>query len=686
MLLDFSYNNINILFEVTDKNDLYLLNFSTHKPICEPEDKNKRFFPATEIQITGKNPDDHHGAKHTGTYGSTSLKYQSHRFYNTDSGKKLEITVADGEIEAVLNYELYKGLSAARSYVEITNISNENVGIEYLSSFTLTGIDSGSEGDVNDKIKMHIPHNSWVRETAWQEYTLSELGFNKITPFSTKRISVSNTGTWSSKEFLPMGALTDTNSGETYLWQIESNGSWQWEIGDIADNLYLKLSGPTESENHWYKALKPNEKFVSVKAAVAFGNGFDSALENMTGYRRLIAKKIDADKNLPVIFNDYMNCLWAEPTTEKEIPVIDKAAEMGAEYYCMDAGWYADGTWWETVGEWQPCDWRFPNGIKEVFDYIRRKGMIPGIWLEIEVMGVNCPILDKFDDDCFFMRHGKRIIDHGRYQLDFRNEKVVKFATEVVDRVVAEYGVGYIKMDYNIDAGIGTELNSDSAGDGLLQHNRAYLKWIDDISKKYPDLIIENCSSGGMRMDYAMLSHHTIQSVTDQESYKNTAVIAAAAGTAVLPEQGAIWSYPKAEDDENAVAFNMVNAMLTRMHLSGEIYSLDDNKLELVKSGVEAYKNLRGDIKSFVPFYPIGLPSYSDGWICVGYKADSDYDYIAVWRRDAEDSSIKIPIENAKGVEVVYPNLKGISVNCDRLGIEVKLDSKYSAVVCKIKK
>ena len=89
--------------------------------------------------------------------------------------------------------------------------------------------------------------------------------------------------------------------------------------------------------------------------------------------------------------------------------LIDRAAELGCEYYCMDAGWYADGTWWETVGEWKEEKKRFPNGIKKVFDYIKSKGMHPGIWLEIEVIGINCPILNEFNDDCFFVRHGKRV-------------------------------------------------------------------------------------------------------------------------------------------------------------------------------------------------------------------------------------------------------------------------------------
>lgn len=67
---------------------------------------------------------------------------------------------------------------------------------------------------------------------------------------------------------------------------------------------------------------------------------------------------------------------------------------------------------------------------------------------------------------------------------------------EVIDRVVNEYGVGYIKMDYNIEPGIGTELGAESVGQGMLAHEKAYLAWLDDVFARYPDLVIENCSSG----------------------------------------------------------------------------------------------------------------------------------------------------------------------------------------------
>ena len=497
---------------------------------------------------------------------------------------------------------------------------------------------------------------------------------------TTKRISVSNTGSCSSKEYLPMAAAVSDNG--TLMWQIENNGSWQWEIGDIDNMLYLKMSGPNEQDNSWYKELLPGESFESVKACISVGDSIDTALGAMTQYRRKIFNNNEPNKKLPVIFNDYMHCLWADPTEEKMLPLIDRAAELGCEYYCMDAGWYADGTWWETVGEWKEEKKRFPNGIKKVFDYIKSKGMHPGIWLEIEVIGINCPILNEFNDDCFFVRHGKRVVNRGRYHLDFRNEKVRRFASDVVARVVEEYGAEYIKFDYNITPGVGTEVDADSFGDGLLEHNRAYLDWIRELKEKYPDLILENCSSGGLRMDYAMLGEHHIQSVTDQEEFEKTAHIAAAVPTAVLPEQAGIWAYPLAKSSDDDVSVNITNGLLQRLYLSGQILDLDENGLRLVKEGIDLYKSIRNEIPDSIPFYPMGIPNHNDKVICLGFKYNM-CKRIALWCFDDAEREITVPIEynNAK---IIYPSDTKITISYENNGLNVKIPAECTSVIIEL--
>ena len=671
--MDFSGAKFPLAFAVDEQGRVMLSRLGAE----DPRPKRAKWCPLVQVQISGENPDDHHGAKHTGTWGAKTLRYVSHKVDDTKNGQRIAFLLTNDRIEVTVFYQLYHDISALRTWTVVKNISAEPVGLEYLSSFAFTGVDAGVL-PANEKMTVYIPHNAWVREVDWRSYTLSQLGLEHISQFATNRIAVSNSGTWSSKEKLPMGALHNAETNSTLLWQIEHNGSWHWEIGDIDDMLYLQLSGPTEQENHWYKELGTGESFESVKVALTLGESFEEALAQMTAYRRTLFRDNAQNAALPVIFNDYMNCLWADPTEEKELPLIDRAAKAGAEYYCMDAGWYANGTWWETVGEWQPYEGRFPNGIKRVFDRIREKGMVPGIWLEIEVMGIGCPLAKEWEDECFFLRHGKRVIDHGRYQLDFRHPKVRAHATAVVDRVVQEYGVGYIKMDYNIEAGIGTDVNADSYGDGLLAHNRAYLSWLDEILAKYPDLVWENCSSGGMRMDYALLERAHVQSVTDQTNYKKMAPIAAAAPTAVLPEQSAIWTYPKADADADAAAFNMVNAMLQRIHLSGALLDLTDEAFAAVCEGVAVYKELRKEIPGATPIYPLGLPDYNADWLCLGLKG-KDRTLLAVWRRGGEQSETVLPLKGTP--KVLYPsNTKGSATSVGE-GVCVTLPAQYSAMI-----
>ena len=683
-MLDFSQNGINLIIDVKEDKSVVFLEFSKNAPKNTAKKSGPHFSPV-QLQLTGVNNCDHSFGKHNGTSGSRDLKYVSHKYFENKEGNKLEMLLSDGKINVTLHYQFYNGIACVRAWTSVENISDESVGLEYVSSFVYNGFDGGDK-PLDEKIRVMIAHNAWCKEANWKTHTLSDLGYERCGAISWKKISVSNSGTWSAKDFLPMGAVLNTQTENTFLWQIENNGSWQWEISDAANMMYFCLSGPTEQENQWHKELGKGECFESVKVCVSLGEDFDKALEELTKYRRKIINKSETDKKLPVIFNDYMNCLMAEPTEENELPIIDLAAEMGAEYYCMDAGWYADGAWWDSVGEWQESKKRFPNGLKKIFDYIREKGMIPGIWLEIEVMGINCPLVKEFDDDCFFMRHGRRVIDSGRYQLDFRSPKVREHATRTLDRVVKDYGVQYIKNDYNIEAGLGTQVDSDSVGDGLLGHNRAYRAWIEEMKLRHPSLVWENCASGGMRMDYCQLSIADVQSTSDQQDYKITSHVAAAAATAVLPEQAAVWAYPIIADDENAFVVNMVNALPLRIHLSGEIFGWQDDKKALVKEAIDCYKATRDGISEAIPFYPLGVPQYSDKNFCSAYRIGNDI-RLAVWRLGSDLSELDIPIENAKNMsaKVLYPSNTKATVKMTDSGIKVTLPEDNSAVYIELK-
>lgn len=663
-------NGIYMILEITKEEQVKLLHFSA-VPFNETDIVSERIhneaFNLVELNLSGMDkPYERHGNKYIVTAPGYRMKYNGLKDERNELGRKIEITTYDeaSEVYVTTHMQFYNQISIVRFWNEVTNKGKNPQTLEYISSFNYTGIEKEGLLPRDEKIRIHVPHHSWQREMNWQTYTLPEVGLEQVQPTieqrSSNALEVTNVGNWSSKKYLPMGYLENTEVGSSLFWQIEHNGSWHWEIGDQNGHFYLNICGPDELNAHWFKELGMGDTFTSVPVAVGVTNkGFDEAMGELTRYRRVIRRPNKDNEELKIIFNDYMNSLWGDPTTEKEVPLIDAAANAGCEYYCIDAGWYADGNWWDNVGEWQESKQRFPNGLKEVTDYIRKKGMIPGAWLELEVMGINCPKLKELDDTWFFIRHGKRVYDRSRYQLDFRNEKVRNYATEVIDRLINEYGIGYIKMDYNIEPGIGTEYEADSVGDGLLEHQRAYLTWLDCIFEKYPELIIENCSSGGLRMDYAMLARYSIQSTSDQENYLQYATIAANAPTGVTPEQAAIWSYPLEEGDEEEVVFNMVNSLLLRIHQSGHLARLSKERGSLVKEALDYYKTIRQDIKVATPFWPLGLSHFKDEWVCLGMKTEHKL-YIAVWRRQGNKATKEIPliglVNNKVSIKCTYPS------------------------------
>jgi len=687
-------NNINMILEITDENQIKLLHFSA-LPFNEKDVESKTMegsFNLVELNISGLDrPLERHGTKYIVTAPGYRMKYHGHKDYRNNIGRKLEIVTFDEETKIFVtsHIQFFDTISVIRSWSEIINKGKETQTLEYISSFNYTGIEKEGILPRDEKMSLKIPHNSWQREMDWQTYTLEQLGMAQSQPTieqrSSKAIGITNTGNWSTKEYLPMGFLENKETSTNLYWQIEHNGSWHWEISDQTSHLYLALSGPTEIESHWFKNLKPEDSFVSVTVAVGVSCGnFDIAMGELTKYRRAIRRPNKDNESLAIIFNDYMNCLWANPTTEKELPLIDAAYETGCEYFCIDAGWYSPGYWWDNVGEWHESKERFPKGLKEITDYIRSKGLIPGVWLELEVMGIKCTKASQVPEDWFFVRHGKKIYDRSRYQLDFRNPQVSAYANEVIDRLVSEYGVGYIKMDYNIEPGIGTELYADSIGEGLLGHERAYLAWLDNVFIKYPDLIIENCSSGGLRIDYAMLQRCSIQSTSDQDDYKRYATIAANSPSGLTPEQSAIWSYPLKEGDKEEVVFNMVNSMLLRIHQSGHLVYINEERKTLVKEALDYYKSMRHHIKTALPFWPLGLSKFSDTWVSLGLRTQEKL-YVAVWRRNSERDTCVIPIEytaNKKvSVKCAYPSFEECEYtwNAINKSLTVKLPKEFTA-------
>lgn len=639
------------------------------------------------LQCSGENSPDQGMKSGMGQPGAR-LVFAGHREESTARGKRLVCTHTDPTLGLRVEsfYEAFAGLPIIRRHSRVMNQGNSPVGIEFLSSAMLHGLADPLKYE--HELRIHVAVNSWMSEGQWHTLRPSEMGFVENERTSWSEAQAGSIGSWSTERYLPMAMAENTRLGLIWFWQIEHNGSWYWEISNVsardnnADDVYAYLGGPDDLHSAAWKDLKPGETYETVSVAVGcVRGGFSEAIEALTRYRRAVCLRPRNNISAcPVIFNDYMNCLWGDPSEAKELPLITAAAKAGCEYFVIDAGWYADlhEDWSQTIGAWQPSTTRWPHGLKFVLDQIRQAGMIPGLWLEPEVAGAKSLLAQK-PDNWFLMRHGKRVFKNSRLLLDFRNPEVRAYLDQVIARLVNEYGVGYIKMDYNVDSLQGTEINAESFGQGLLEHNRAHLAWLDGILNRYPDLVIENCGSGGGRLDYAMLSRLQLQSMTDQEDYLKLPAILVGASAAVLPEQLAIWSYPLANADADQASFNMVTAMMCRIHQSGHLASLPPKAAAQVAAGIRIYKEfLRKHIPAAVPFYPLGTSDVTNraAPIALGMRSP-EQTLLGVWRIEGP-AITRIPMPGANP-KLVYPSDSGISVTSTGGAVNVEFPRAHMA-------
>jgi alpha-galactosidase len=562
-------------------------------------------------------------------------------------------------LRSTMTFELPQHTAMFRTCVMVENMGDDPITLESVTSWTSEfGAPEGRCADMGAWSVQEARYD-WLGEGRWDVTPVRELLprlSQQLTGHNPRgEHAVISTGTWSTGKSVPLGLVQSQDFAVTWLFQIEHNGAWRWEIGDDTSDGYMALSDPTSVNHGWSKTLAAGESFTTVPASITAGDSFETAYASLVAYRRAMRYQHEDNAKPRVIFNDYMNTINGDPTTDKLLPLITAAAEVGAEIFCIDCGWYDDsGDWWPSVGEWKPSTTRFPNGIGEVLDAIRQSGMVPGLWLEPEVIGVKSPMAQRLPDSAFFQRNGRRVVEQDRYVLDLRDDCARAHLDEVVDRLMDTYGVGYFKFDYNVSPGSGTDYHADSSGDGLLGHNRAYSDWIEGIYQRHPNVILENCSSGGMREDFAQTSRFQVQSTSDQQDFRVYPTIAATAAMMMLPEQAANWAYPSADMRAEEVAFNLNTTMLGRFFLSGYVNRMGGDQRRLCARAITVYKReVQPVIGHSLPFWPLGLPKFDDQIVAYGLKAP-DYSLVSVWARNVG--------ENARTALLGIPQYAGVDV------------------------
>lgn len=607
-----------------------------------------------------------------------------------DDGAKIVIANKDTGINVCQQYEFFENVIRQKNV--ITNMNDDEKQLINASSAKLSvpyhGIMSWND---KRRFRLHVCKSVWSAEAHWHSGSLVDFGLNPVRVLGEGlqgpgKIIISSKGSWSTGMYYPLVILEDIEKGETYFMEHEGGVSWKITVGFQGDAIIIDCGSADIHMDGFHKTLKRDESFVTTAAVYGrVSGGFEEAVSALTKYKRAVSKRKWKTGLPPVCYNVYMGAVFGVPNEKNLKSLIPAAAKIGCEVFCIDAGWYRKPEDYSCpLGDYVPCDEVFgKDGLAGILQLIKDNNMIPGLWFEFEAAG-KASECASLNGDTMLKRNGK-IISEKRGFFDLNNADVRNHLLDAVDRAY-KMGMRYIKNDYNNSTGIGTGSNLSEYNENERLRDKAICDFIDEIYNRYPDIIIENCGSGGMREDNGTLSHYHLQSTSDQEMYYNYPAIAASSNSIMPPEKAANWAYPyflaeheflefdKGENtdylanrnlDGEATIFSMINGMIGVPLVSGRIDYFDDLNFKLAKEAIDCYKRIRGDIAKSYAVYPTGTALIGErSFVTAGLIDEKRTQmYLAVWKADALTDETVIDLSKYCGcdssVKMIYPENDG---------------------------
>ncbi|HBR94225.1 MAG TPA: alpha-galactosidase [Opitutae bacterium] len=416
--------------------------------------------------------------------------------------------------------------------------------------------------------------------------------------FNTVSERFGQVGTMPVRKFFPFVAIEDCQTGVIWGAQLAHPGSWQMEITRRGDCVSISGGLADFEFGHWKKALAPGESLTTPVAHLACVQG---ELSDLTGQLvRLQESQLEnlpeSEQSLPVMFNEWCTN-WGSPSHEKTMALAKRLLGTGIRYLVIDDGWAKrppEATM-QSNGDWEVDSEKFPSGIGAVCQELRELGYIPGIWFEFEVCNPGSKAWEQAEHH--LQRNGKPLQVGSRRFWNLNDPWVHDYLGEKLIDFLNDNQLGYLKVDYNDTIGIGCD-HPDSLGEGLRQQVSGIQSTFKRIRESVTDLVIENCSSGGHRLEPSMIGLTSMSSFSDAHESWNIPIIARQLHYLMPPRQSQIWAVLYPDDSKERFYYSLTSTLYGRMCLSGPVHDLSDEQMAIVKDAVSFYEQAAPIIKS----------------------------------------------------------------------------------------
>ena len=306
------------------------------------------------------------------------------------------------------------------------------------------------------------------------------------------------------------------------------SGRWFAEFAHDGQGITTISAGM----EHLELRLRPGEAIRSPRMALLYWQGAPAHAHNL--WRRFILAQHSPCIDGQPVHMPVCNGSWGGTPTAGHLDAIAQIRQQGLpyDYYWMDAGWYGTSTRpcpsvfegeWAITGDWRVNPRYHPQGLQPVSEAAHRAGMKFLLWIEPERATYGTPVTLEHPD--WFLRTSTEPPQPGENMLlNLAHPDAWSWAVETVSALIAENGIDCYREDFNMDPGPYWDTVDEAGRKGWLEIRFVeglYAFW-DELRRRHPHLLIDNCASGGRRLELETVSRSVALWRTDYNCFPHT--------------------------------------------------------------------------------------------------------------------------------------------------------------------
>ncbi len=304
----------------------------------------------------------------------------------------------------------------------------------------------------------------------------------------------------------------DEFNGPVWFGEMPWSGNWHLDF-EVNRMEHTQISGGIYFwDTHWI--LGKDESFETPKLLYGF------CTDGPFGASRRLHRYIQ-DEIMPEPFNRQVARVlynsWEATTfnvtVENQIELAKIAGDIGIELFVMDDGWFKGRkTDNAGLGDWVPDTDKFPDGLDPLIEAVNSLGMDFGLWVEPEMVNPNSDLYRAHPEWALHTQHRTSHEMRNQLILNLARDDVKEYLVDVLDRILSDHNITFIKWDMNryaSETGWPEETSARQRELRIRYINNLY-EILQTLRDKHPDVVFEGCSGGGGRVDTGILS------VTDQ--------------------------------------------------------------------------------------------------------------------------------------------------------------------------